>query len=65
MKASDPTPAGTENEDNRMKDLTKLRHYCSSKYGLVNKAMRKRAWPILLNVKEILQQEQVLRTAPN
>ena len=34
--------------------LKKLQDLCKEKYGLINRELRKRAWPLLLNVESIM-----------
>ena len=37
--------------------MSQLFRLCREKYGLINKDLRKRAWPQLLNVDRIMKQE--------
>ena len=39
-------------------DIDELKKHCFSKYGLVNDDLRKKAWPLLLNVHVILEEEE-------
>lgn len=39
--------------------IGQLRQMCRDKYGLVNKGLRKRAWPQLLNLDLVMQQDSV------
>lgn len=37
-------------------DIDELKEFCCSKYGLVDDDIRKKAWPLLLNVHPILEE---------
>ncbi len=41
------------NKKNKKINLQELRDLCLSKHGLINDDIRRRAWPILLNIEQI------------
>jgi len=50
-------------EQNKV-DMVKLRELCLTKHGLVNNQIRKKVWPLLLNVNEKIKQDGIKRIFP-
>lgn len=48
---------GTDCLLTRNMHLAHLRRLCRERYGLINKDLRKRAWPQLLNIAHLMEQE--------
>lgn len=44
-------------------DIERLKFECCTKHGLVNDEMRKKIWPILLNIDVIIKEQEELEFA--